>query len=419
MKILIIHYAYFITGGPERYLFNVKSLLENNGHKIIIFSMRNRENETSEYSNYFASPVNNDGSWYFNGNTGLRSRLKQINRIFYSKEVEKKLTLLIEKEKPDIAYVLLYQKKLSPSVLVACKKNNIPIVSRISDFQLMCPKCTFYRNGNICEECGKSKLVSIKNKCIKNSYFSSILWYFADKYHHYKKFYDLIDAFVLTNPFMALKLKEYGYYNKNRYHVIRTCSNNNYKYIKDYAEKKKNPKICYIGNIFEHKGVDLLIESFVSLKNCDLKLVIMGNDPDNIVKNMLADNRYNLKNIEYIKHSDEENVMEILSESLFFILPVKWYENLPNALLESFSVGTPVISTNIGSIKYMINDGETGFLFENGNLNDLIQLLYKSINLPKDKYEKMQITCLNEIKTHYSYEAHYKSLINLFNQLIM
>lgn len=419
MKILLINYAYFITGGPERYLFNVKNMLEENGHKVIIFSMKNKENFPSVYEEYFASPINSDDSWYFSGNGGIKDRLKQIERLLYSKEVEHRLSLLIKKEKPDIAYVLLYQKKLSPAVLVACKKNNIPIISRISDYQMMCPKCTFYRNENICEECKKTKLLSIKNKCTKNSYLSSILWYLADQYHHYKNFYDLIDAFVLTNPFIKQKLQEYKYYDKQKYYVIPTCSKRRYEYIKGHEQKKKSPKICYIGNVFEHKGVDLLIKAYSNLKNPGLKLVIMGNDPDNIVLNMLSDNRYRSKSIEYIKHSDENKVLEVLSESLFFVLPVKWYENLPNTILESFSVGTPVISTNIGSIKYMIEDGNTGFLFENGNLKHLTEQIYKALSLSKDQYESMQKKCQNEIETRYSFEKHYQSLIGLFNQVLL
>lgn len=413
MKILIIHYAYFITGGPERYLFNVKKLLEDNGHQVIPFSMFNKSNVDTPYKKYFVSPINADGSWYFNKRSGFKSKLKQIIRLFYSKEVENKLSKLIIDEKPHIAYVLLYQKKLSPAVLVACKKHGVPIVSRISDYQMMCPKYTFYRNGNICEECKNSKLYSLKYKCIKNSTISSMLWLFAEAYHHYMKFYDLIDVFVLTNPFMGIKLREYGY--KTRYHVIRTCSDNNKNYLTSYRAKKKLQKLCYIGNIFEHKGVDLLLQSFSTLikRNPKLNLVIMGNDPENIIK----DSNKNLKNLEYIKHSNKNKVLEVLSESLFFVLPAKWYENLPNAIIESFSVGTPVISTNIGSIKYMVENERTGFLFEKGRVESLTNVIDNALSMPQNQYEQMQQRCLNEINLRYSCNKHYQSLIKLFENV--
>jgi glycosyltransferase involved in cell wall biosynthesis len=413
MKILLIHYAYFITGGPERYLFNVKRLLEGKGHYVIPFSMKNKENIPSKYENYFASSINTDGSWYFNKKSELKSKLKQIKRLFYSKEVENKLSKLIIDEKPDIAYLLLYQKKLSPAVLVACKKHGVPIVSRLSDYQMMCPKYTFYRDGNICEECKNSKLYSLKYKCIKKSFVSSLLWLFADAYHHYMKFYDLIDVFVLTNPFINIKLREYGY--KKKKHIIRTCSDNNRNYLKSYHEKKSIQQLCYIGNIFEHKGVDLLLQSLSTLieRNPKLNLVIMGNDPENIIKNS---NR-SIKNVKYIKHSNKNKVLEVLSESLYFVLPAKWYENLPNAIIESFSVGTPVISTNIGSIRYMVENERTGFLFEKGRVENLTNVINNALSIPQNQYEQMQRRCLNEINLRYSYDKHYQSLIKLFENV--
>ena len=40
MKILIKYYLYFISGGPEKYMFNIKKELEDNGHQVITFSVK-------------------------------------------------------------------------------------------------------------------------------------------------------------------------------------------------------------------------------------------------------------------------------------------------------------------------------------------------------------------------------------------
>ena len=39
MRILIVNYRYFISGGPEKYMFNIKKMLEDNGHEVIPFSI--------------------------------------------------------------------------------------------------------------------------------------------------------------------------------------------------------------------------------------------------------------------------------------------------------------------------------------------------------------------------------------------
>ena len=107
-------------------------------------------------------------------------------------------------------------------------------------------------------------------------------------------------------------------------------------------------------------------------------------------------------------------VLKLFSESLYSILPVKWYENLPNVILESFSVGTPVIGTNIGSIKSTIYDGITGYLFNYNDPNDLTNVILKAINIKEDDYNNLQENCINQINTKYNSEIHYKKLISIF-----
>lgn len=419
MKILVIHYAYWTTGGPERYLFNIIKELEKRGHTVVPFSMNCTENKPTPYEKYFISPINSDGSWYFNRKIGgLVPFLKQTMRLFYSIEAKKKLSKLIEIEKPDIAYVLLFHKKLSPTVLTTCFLKKLPIVMRISDFLPMCPKMTFYRNGQICELCKKSKLYSIKYRCTKHSFFSSLLWYMADKFHHAGNIYGLVDTFILTNPFMKKKMLEYGY--KGKYEVIESPSNSNETFAKPYVEKIKLKQFCYVGNIFEHKGVDLLIYAFSKFRVLypEYKLVIMGNDFDTIIERLMRTNPELFDHIEYRKHSDKQAVLTLMAESMYSIIPVKWYENLPNAVIESYSVGTPVIATKIGSLTYMVENNFTGFTFEYGNIGDLVGKLGQAIGLEPDSYEQIQSNCMDEIKNKYSNGRHYHKLIKTFQQAV-
>ena len=140
---------------------------------------------------------------------------------------------------------------------------------------------------------------------------------------------------------MEKKLREYGY--NGNYNVIESFSDNNETYQKQYHEKLKNKQFCYIGNIFEHKGVDLLLEAFFIFKKDypEYKLIIMGNDFDHIIEKMRVTHSEFFKNVVYRTHSSKSDVLETLSNSMFSFAPVKWYENLPNSIIESFSVGTP------------------------------------------------------------------------------
>ena len=65
MRILLVNYRYFISGGPERYLFNIKKKLENEGHEVIPFSIHSMKNVPSEYSKYFVEPIGGRNVVYY------------------------------------------------------------------------------------------------------------------------------------------------------------------------------------------------------------------------------------------------------------------------------------------------------------------------------------------------------------------
>ena len=52
---------------------------------------------------------------------------------------------------------------------------------------------------------------------------------------------------------------------------------------------------------------------------------------------------------------------------------------MPNVVLESFAAATPVIGSNLGSIRELIRDGESGFLFEPRNDASMAQAMEKAL----------------------------------------
>ena len=57
MRILLVHYKYYVSGGADRYMFNIKSALEGRGHEVIPFSVHSALNEKTEYEKYFVKPI--------------------------------------------------------------------------------------------------------------------------------------------------------------------------------------------------------------------------------------------------------------------------------------------------------------------------------------------------------------------------
>ena len=134
MRILLVNYRYIISGGPEKYMFNIKGLLEKHGHEVIPFSVISTKNEKTEYSKYFVEPIGNRDAIYFNEvKKTPKSIWQMIDRSVYSFEVKKAIQKEINDIKPDIVYIIHFINKLSPSVITGAKELGVPVVVRLSD----------------------------------------------------------------------------------------------------------------------------------------------------------------------------------------------------------------------------------------------------------------------------------------------
>lgn len=124
MKIMIVNYRYFISGGPEKYMFNIKKLFESHGHEVIPFSIKSNKNLETEYSKYFVEPIGNHDTIYYDEYKKTPKVVWQmLTRSIYSFEVEQAIKKEIDETKPDIVYIIHFVNKLSPSVIRGAKKN--------------------------------------------------------------------------------------------------------------------------------------------------------------------------------------------------------------------------------------------------------------------------------------------------------
>ena len=102
MKILMIDKYYYRKGGSQTYLLELKQKLEDEGHEIIMFSMKSEENIPSQYESYFVDHVD-----YSSGglNKIKNSLSKLINEGFVSRDGDK--FYFLSKNERDINYKII------------------------------------------------------------------------------------------------------------------------------------------------------------------------------------------------------------------------------------------------------------------------------------------------------------------------
>lgn len=420
MNILLINYRYFISGGPERYLFNIKNLLEDNGHNVIPFSIWNKNNIYN--FDYFLSPIGKGSEIYFNEiELTPKNIWKLFTRLFYSSEAKRKVKLLAGKFQVDIAYFLIFLRWISPSPIDVLHEMGIPIAVRLSDFSYLCPEGHFLRDGKVCELCLKEGLVnSIKYKCVQNSFLISSINAIAHSFHKYLlKIYEKIDAFICPSKFTLMKMVEGGFNPQKLYHIPTFVDTDTFKPSLNHTEKRY---ILYFGRIAPEKDIITLLDAFTTINNKfkKIKLLLIGKPSDRnyfeIVQKKLKE--FVNKDVILIKEiTDNKLLVKIIQNSLFVVISSNCYENFPNSILEAYACGKPVVASNIGGIPELVEDGITGFLFEPGNFEDLaekIEILLRD----KKLINEMGINARKKVEREFAPDIHYQLLINLFNKML-
>lgn len=371
----------------------------------------------SEYDSYFVSPLSDDGSVFFKDQrTNVRSVRKTLERNIYSNEVERNLSKLIDDTKPDFALVLLYLRKLSPAVLVALNKKGIPFAVRLSDYGMICPSHNLFRGDKICELCLNGNLLnSVRYKCVHGSYVASAVNYMATKVHFAKGYFDLIRHFVSPSRFLINKMVEAGWERERFYH-LPTFANSQ----QPQSGVNEEGHVIYAGRLEHIKGVHLLLESMKILKQRYgflVKVKVAGGGNEEYVarlKKYCYDNE--LSNVDFLGELDKAELFQLLGQSVLSVIPSLCYDNLPNSALESLSCGVPIIVPAHGCFPEIVVGGETGFLFEPGNPEDLASKM-RLVLSNQGLREAMKEKSIELIQRHYSPEVHYKLLMSVIEEI--
>ncbi len=415
MKIVLVNYRYFFSGGPERYMFNIKQILEEHGHEVIPYSIQHKLNHPTPYESDFLSPIGSGDEVYFSDmkKKSMSDMQKGFERVVYSREAYHSFKHFLQKYRPDIVYILYYQNKISCAVVDAAFDLKIPIVHRISDYSLAVPCAMMYHQQKrcLCEKClYGSRWNAVKEKCIYGSSLYSGIKVLALKVQKWRKTYEKTSAYVFPSQFTMKKYEEAGF-DKKKMHFIPTLFNKST--LNDNLEIEYQPFALYIGRVDPDKGIKTMIDGFIGTPY-SLKIIgYSSKDYLSELEDYLSDKAHH---IEFLGKMEFDEIQKHLSKCLFTIIPSEWYDNLPNTLIEAFSMKKCVLASKIGSLAENVTECENGLLFECKNPWDLKKKA-EWLFAHKDKAIEMGVKASFLIDERYSVQKHYASLMEVFEKV--
>ena len=180
--------------------------------------------------------------------------------------------------------------------------------------------------------------------------------------------------------------------------MIRTGLSGNYRKVPNVVNtnlfqpkeiKSDQFTITHISDLNDHhKNISGMIRvaSKLSKKTNNFTWNFIGGKKD-MYSGLLSELDFHNAKINFIDHVPHQEIATYLNQSDVFVL-FSNYENLPCVILEAFSCGTPVISTNVGGIKEYFPK-EFGQLINKGDENALLNALIDIQQHPIKKSEEM------------------------------
>jgi len=140
--------------------------------------------------------------------------------------------------------------------------------------------------------------------------------------------------------------------------------------------------ILFAGKLQSKKNPALLIEAVKEIKRSDVHLLIVGNGNQEATLRKLS---LDAPNIHFLSFQNQSSMPALYSIAHIFCLPSKGPgETWGLAVNEAMACGKPVlVSDKVGCAVDLVKDGENGYIFESGNLDNLIEKLKAILDLEK------------------------------------
>jgi len=341
MRILLVHNKYKHAGGEDSVVRQESELLVSYGHSV----------EQLIYDNsVIKTPLEK-----------LISGLKTI----YSPASAKRIKARILAFQPDIIHVHNFLPLVSPAVFIVAKKFGIPTVLTLHNYRLICPSATLFYNGEIYEKSINTVFPwsAIWKGVYRNSKLQTAVVVLMIAVHHFLGTWKYsIGSYIALTHFAKEKFEHAALSIPEEKLFVKP------NFVQDHSsgDQYRSDYFLFIGRLTEEKGIRTVLKA-ASLYH--IKLVIIGDGP---LRSLVEEYAKFNSTISYVGFLPREAVINYLKKCKALIFPSIWYEGFPVTITEAFSTGTPVIASNLGGMKEIIQDKVNGLLFEPGNEKDLI-----------------------------------------------
>ena len=202
----------------------------------------------------------------------------------------------------------------------------------------------------------------------------------------------------VTTP--TQKAADYLEANTSVEHVLAiSCGLDAHNYTPNMNPRTDN-LIVFLGRVVEEKQIDKLIRAFAKLDpSLKAKLEIVGGGDQEGRLKALAGSLGVAAEVKFTGYVDEEYLRNALTRATVFAMP-SIAELQSISTMEAMASGLPIVAANAMALPHLVHDGENGFLFEPGNVDDLAEKLTRVLTMPEDELQVLKKESLRIVESH-------------------
>lgn len=224
---------------------------------------------------------------------------------------------------------------------------------------------------------------------------------------------------VLSNLEKASLSEKYKF--EQKIFVLENCINldqipNEYRKLNEID--KSEVKIVFLGRISENKGINEIIRAIQLLdkKTTNFQFHLYG---DGELKDEIILKLKHLLKHRFIYHGivSGKRKWEALYKSDIFLLPSRYGEGLPMAILEAMALGKIVIVTDDASIGLVVKDNINGFMTEKYNSEVLFERIYRVFQMETEDLKSISSNAQQTIINKFSQSVYKENLNKIYKTL--
>lgn len=189
-----------------------------------------------------------------------------------------------------------------------------------------------------------------------------------------------------------------------------------------YNISNKELVVVSCSSVIEVKRIHLILETLKNFQEVQIRWIHFGDgillkDIKRKAENL--NNRMNLK-CEFMGYTEKESIMQYYnSYHIDLFLNVSYSEGIPVAIMEAMSFGIPIVATDVGGVKEIVENEKSGWLIHRDRvICDLENTIKIYLNLEEKDKENMRLYARKKWESNFAANDNYRKFYELIEECV-